>query len=283
MLLTKRRRVQLLTVSVLLVPLLGWIDTSTGYELSFGIFYLPPIALATWAGGALPGLMVSILSAVTWGVADTLSGHHYSSGLYIIWNSIIRLVSFIVVCLLLADRQRAHAREFALARTDALTGLANARHFQEVIEAELTRARRYRRALSLAYVDLDNFKVVNDRSGHAAGDSVLKIMAAALRRELRDVDTAARLGGDEFAILLPEAGPEAAEGTARRVHRALRAAALQTGYPISASIGVVTCRTAPPSRHALLHHADKLMYSVKRTSKNAVACSIFDQREAAVG
>jgi diguanylate cyclase (GGDEF)-like protein len=282
---TKQRRAIFLSLlsSSLLVLLLGWIDVVTGYQLSFSSFYLAPIAIATWAGGAVPGLLVSVLSAVVWAVADALSGHLYSSPFYYIWNSLIRLVSFAIVSLLVADRRRAHARESALARTDALTGLANARHFNEVVDVELRRSRRYRRVLSLAYIDLDNFKLVNDSAGHAAGDSLLLAMATALREQLRDADSAARLGGDEFAIMLPETDAAAAASTARRVHQALGATAARAGYPVSASVGVVTCRTPPRSRDHLIRLADELMYTVKRTSKDSVVCSVYDLEGAAAG
>jgi diguanylate cyclase (GGDEF)-like protein len=279
---TYRRRATLpyLIIAATFVPLLGWIDIITGYELSFSIFYLMPIAIAAWVGGTTPALVVSVTSAVTWGVADHLSGHEYSNQLFYVWNSIIRLGFFVIVSLLLGERQRAHAREAALARTDALTGLANSRHFGEVVETELSRCRRYQRPLSLAYIDLDNFKEVNDRSGHAAGDSLLTGMATALRQQLREGDTAARLGGDEFAVLLPEVDLEAARAAGRRVHHALNATAARAGHPVSASVGILTCRTPPRSRDELVQMADQLMYSVKRTSKNAVTCSLYDEGEA---
>jgi diguanylate cyclase (GGDEF)-like protein len=279
---TERRSRLYLGLAVVLVPVLGWIDTITGYELSFSIFYLGPIAVAAWVGGAGPGLALSLLSAVMWGGADVLSGHHYSSPIYPLWNTLIRFVSFSVLSVLLAEREEAHAREFALARTDALTGLANPRYFNEVLDAELNRSRRYGRVLSLVYVDLDNFKTVNDRWGHAAGDALLVDIAATLRQQLRDADTAARLGGDEFAIVLPETDSDAAQRTAERVHAALGRTAARSGYPVTASIGVVTCRTAPRSRDHLLHLADELMYSVKRASKDSVVCSVFDNEGAGV-
>ncbi len=274
----RRTRLQYLMLAAGLVPLLGWIDVVTGYELSFSIFYLVPIALAAWFGGAAPGLVVSAASAITWGIADVLSGHVYTSQFYYVWNSIIRLGFFSIVSLLLAERRRALARESVLARTDALTGLANRRQFREIVDVELSRCRRYQRPLSLAYIDLDNFKEVNDSSGHSAGDSLLVAMAGALREELRDADTAARLGGDEFAVLFPEVDSEPARLASLRVHRALKAAAEQAGHPISASVGVVTCRTLPGSRDELIRMADQLMYSVKRTSKDTVACSVYDQQ-----
>lgn len=271
-----------IALAVVAVPLLGYIDLITGYELSFSIFYLAPISVAATVGGMAPGLGVSLLSAIAWGAADVLSGHQYSSDVYYLWNSLIRLGSFTVVTVLLAERRRAHARAVALARTDALTGLANGRHFDAVMDAELERCRRYGHPVSLAYIDLDNFKEVNDSAGHAAGDVLLQDMAAALRSQLRTADTAARLGGDEFGVLLPETDADAAIAAGSKIHRALVAAAGAAGYPVTASVGVVTCRRPPGSRDDFLRMADDLMYSVKKSSKNTVASSVAglsDQEE----
>jgi diguanylate cyclase (GGDEF)-like protein len=198
-------------------------------------------------------------------------------------NSLIRFGFFVIVSFLLAEVRRAHTREAAFARTDALTGLANSRSFYEAVDRELSRCRRYKRSFSLTYIDLDDFKEVNDTAGHTAGDALLVAMAMALRQVVRDVDTAARLGGDEFAVLLPETDEQGATAAARKMHRALEATATQLGHRVGASIGVVTCPTPPRNRDELLHLADELMYSVKRGAKNAVACSVYVQEAAAAG
>jgi diguanylate cyclase (GGDEF)-like protein len=269
-----RDRGRHIILAIIAVPLLGYVDIITGYELSFSAFYLVPITVAAWAGGTIPGLALSLACAMTWGVADALSGHHYSHDIYYVWNSLIRLALFTVVTLLLVDKRRTLQSERALARTDSLTGLANSRLFTEVVEHELRRCRRYHYPLSIAFIDLDNFKQVNDSMGHAAGDSLLQRMATGLRSHLRETDTAARLGGDEFAVLLPEADVEAAAAAARKMHQGVADAAKQSGFSVSASIGVVTCRQPPGSADELIRLADEVMYSVKRRSKNTVACSV---------
>jgi hypothetical protein len=158
---------------VLLVAVMGYVDYVTGYELSFSLFYLIPVCLVAWYSGRRLGLVISMLSAVAWPMADVASGHTYTYPALHVWNMLIRLGFFVIVTLLLAALHDAHDAEQRHARTDFLTGLLNARHFQEVADAELERVRRYGGPFSLAYLDLDNFKHVNDTFGHEVGDDVL--------------------------------------------------------------------------------------------------------------
>jgi diguanylate cyclase (GGDEF)-like protein/PAS domain S-box-containing protein len=159
--------------------------------------------------------------------------------------------------------------EKKLARCDALTGLANRRAFFERAEQERKRAARYRRPISLAYVDLDNFKQVNDTRGHEAGDQVLTSVANILGT-LRSDDMAARLGGDEFAVLLPEAGDAAAAFVIHKVHRLLTAAMHEKNLPVTFSIGLVTFDPVPDNTEVMVQKADDLMYEVKHRGKNAI-------------
>jgi diguanylate cyclase (GGDEF)-like protein/PAS domain S-box-containing protein len=160
--------------------------------------------------------------------------------------------------------------EKKLARCDALTGLANRRAFYERAEQERKRAARYRRPLSLAYLDLDNFKQVNDTQGHETGDQVLVCVAAVFGKNLRSEDMAARLGGDEFALLLPEAGDAAAAFVIHKVHRLLTAAMHEKKFPITFSLGLITFDPVPENTEQMVQKADDLMYEVKRQGKNAI-------------
>jgi diguanylate cyclase (GGDEF)-like protein/PAS domain S-box-containing protein len=159
--------------------------------------------------------------------------------------------------------------EKKLARCDALTGLANRRAFYERAEQERKRAARYRRPISLAYVDLDNFKQVNDTHGHEAGDQLL-INVAKVLGTLRSDDMAARLGGDEFAVLLPEAGDAAAAFVIHKLQRMLTAAMHEKNLPVTFSIGLVTFDPVPENTEQMVQKADDLMYEVKKHGKNAI-------------
>lgn len=254
-------------VGTALVAALGWVDYATGFEISLSLFYLIPMGLVAWYSTRNLALVICGLAAIAWLMADVASGHVYSiPGLHV-WNMAIRLGFFIVVTLLLAALRQAHAAEQRFARTDFLTGLLNSRHFTELADAELARSRRYGYPLSLAYLDVDDFKRVNDRLGHAAGDELLATVGGQLARSLRQTDLVARLGGDEFVMLLPHADEAAARQAIDKVQAALTDAMAVHEWPVTFSVGVMTFRKAPESVNDLVNAADHLMYSVKAGGK----------------
>jgi diguanylate cyclase (GGDEF)-like protein len=162
-----------------------------------------------------------------------------------------------------------------LARTDYVTGAVSIRYFYELMQIEMNRAKRYGRPFTLAYIDLDNFKAVNDRLGHSTGDRVLRAVTEAICRQVRPVDRVARLGGDEFALLLPETDDEAAKTVINRIHASLVDEMLRNGWMVTFSMGVVTFREIPKTVDDVVKMADDLMYSVKDTGKNGVNYSIY--------
>jgi len=158
-----------------------------------------------------------------------------------------------------------------LDRTDPLTGVANPRAFLECLDAELYRARRYKRPLSLACIDLDNFKKVNEQLGHSAGDELLRFIAQHIVRNVRASDVVGRLGGDELAILLPETGSAGAKAAAEKVRRHLHNAMADSPMAVTLSVGAVTFESPPASAGEAVNVADRLMYEVKGSGKNDVA------------
>jgi diguanylate cyclase (GGDEF)-like protein/PAS domain S-box-containing protein len=161
-----------------------------------------------------------------------------------------------------------------LATTDGLTGIFNRRHFLELAETELERAERYGHATSLAMVDIDHFKRINDELGHATGDAALRALTATLRKELRSMDVVARLGGEEFALLLPETPLRAALSTAERVRRAVAGRSYaEHGLPaerrVTVSVGVAE-RQPHESLAALLERADAGLYRAKSSGRDRV-------------
>lgn len=160
-----------------------------------------------------------------------------------------------------------------LARTDELTGLRNRRAFAEYGELAMGQAARHGRPLALVLVDLDQFKAVNDRFGHAAGDRALAAVAAAIARTARATDISARLGGDEFAILLPDATGEDAVRQAERLRRALAAITVPAlgDSAVTCSMGVAARGPAVPTLDALLKHADRALYDAKRRGRNRIS------------
>ena len=162
-----------LVIALLGSALLGILDYLLGPELSFSVFYTAPIMLAGWYGGKKVGIAVVIFSSVIWLSADFAAGSQYSTWIVPIWNTLVRLAFFLIILWLLLLVREKLALEESLADTDPLTGLANRRFFQEQLEREYARVRRYPEPFTIAYFDLDNFKYVNDTLGHDVGDDLL--------------------------------------------------------------------------------------------------------------
>ncbi len=258
-----------------LILLLGFWDYLTGYELGFSSFYVIPIALVTWSAGRNFGILASLVSACVWLWAEMAAGQHYSHPFIFVWNTLIRLTFFLIITLLQSQLKIAMDRERVLARTDSLTGAINARFFYELVQIEIHRSQRFQRSFTLAYIDLDNFKLVNDQFGHAAGDQVLRTVVKEAQKHLREIDIIARLGGDEFAVLLPETSQESAQVILSRLRHELLDAMQCHNWSVTFSIGALTCITPPPTTGELVKLADDLMYLAKRQGKNVLQCSTY--------
>jgi diguanylate cyclase (GGDEF)-like protein len=253
---------------------LALVDLLTGYELAFSIFYLAPVAIAAWYGGLARGMVVSALSALAWLMADTTAGNPYSSMIIPLWNTAVRFGFFIVTARLLASLKTHLAREQDLARQDGLTGIMNGRAFDEAAQPMLELAARHGHPTAVGYVDLDDFKVVNDTRGHAEGDRILRAVAELLRREFRGSDLVCRLGGDEFAVLLPETDLAGARTVFEKVHRELVREMRERAWPIGFSIGVAVF-AASRSVDRAIRVADQIMYRAKSSGKNRVLLEEF--------
>jgi diguanylate cyclase (GGDEF)-like protein len=256
-------------LGLLLIGVIAVVDYSLGPRLSLAIFYLIPIAIGAWWGGFAFGILFSLISTVVWHALNLR--HDPGTELHVcLWNDVVRFGFFVITSSLLARVRLAVLREQTLARTDPLTGAANGRTFYEQTHRELCRSSRTLRPFTLAYLDLDHFKEVNDRSGHLAGDEVLKRVARTMHENLRSIDLLARLGGDEFALLLPETDAAGAIATLTRLRELLLHDAARHGWPISYSIGAATFLKAPGDVHLMIQHVDALMYRVKRSGKNRI-------------
>lgn len=279
-LLERQSKLPLAVAGFLLIGVIGVIDLLTGNEIGFSVFYVLPISLITWLAGRRLGLAASATSAVVWLSADLVTRDVYSHALIPFWNTLIRLTFFIIITLLLSALTRALRRENELARVDHLTGAANSRFFHFLAQREIDRCQRYRHPFTLAYIDLDNFKAVNDRFGHSVGDRVLSAVVASIKNQVRKTDLVARLGGDEFVVLLPETGEDAARLAISKIADQLGKEMRENDWPVSFSIGALTCIAAPPSTDALVKMADELMYAVKGDNKNATRYASYAGAEA---
>ncbi len=262
-------RPTLFALALALFGLLGTVDVLTGPELSLSLFYLGPMLALTWYAGKGAGVVAAVVGSLTWLAADYVAGQRYSHALIPVWNCGIRLGFFLLVLSLLHVIKEKLKAEEQSADTDALTGVANSRFFYEALAAESARSKRYRHPFTVAYMDLDNFKRLNDAHGHAAGDGVLKEVAACIRNSIRRTDIVARLGGDEFAALFPETDGEAAETVVHSIRDRLLSVMKQHGWQITVSIGAVTFAEPLESLPEMLKAADDLMYQAKKRGKNA--------------
>ena len=255
-------------MGIIFIGLLGTIDALTGNEITFSLFYLAPIVLVTWAVNQNAGLLMSLLSAFTLLAAEIAAGQTYSYSYIYVLNTLIRAVFYVIVVYLVAQLQASRKEEQRAARTDYVTGVINRRYFNELLQMEIDRIRRYPHPITVVYIDIDNFKLVNDLFGHQIGDEVLRCIADNLKVHLRSTDSIARLGGDEFAILLPSAHQSQAEAVVLKVQSHLREEMQRRNLPVTFSMGSVTCLVPPYSAEQLISMADQLMYEVKNSTKN---------------
>ena len=252
------------------ICLIGFIDYMTGNELTISLFYLIPIVLVTWAVDRRSGLFMSFLSGLTLLGAEIAAGQQYSHHIFYFLNTTVRTLFYVVVAYLVAEVQRSRKEEQLAARTDFITGAVNARYFNELLQMEISRIRRYPHPITLVYVDVDNFKLVNDLFGHKVGDDVLRCIADELQSQLRVTDTVARMGGDEFVMLLPSTRQPEARLVVSKVYTHLIDQMRQRSWPVTFSMGVVTCEFSPYSAEQLVNMADELMYEVKNSTKNDI-------------
>jgi diguanylate cyclase (GGDEF)-like protein len=168
------------------------------------------------------------------------------------------------------------ARLFAEARQladlDSLTGLYNRRCFHDFLDREVARARRYERQLSVIVLDLDNFKLINDRVGHLAGDAVLAAVAERIRSVMRATDIACRVGGDEFGVILPESSRADGERLADRIVRAVAMSSTDSGGPLRISAGVAELHRTDAAKD-VFERADQALYQAKSEGKARTVAS----------
>jgi diguanylate cyclase (GGDEF)-like protein len=264
-------RIAVLLLGLALIAAIAWVDNVTGPKLLLNVFYLLPVMFVAWVTASTAYGLLAVLATFLVGPLDAyLDGLHLYTLPVAAWNAGMRTAVFCIVLVLLAELRKLIARLQEQSLTDELTGVANRRAFLEDAAREIERSRRYRHELSLAYLDIDGFKAVNDQLGHAVGDRVLAALASLARATARSVDTVARIGGDEFVILLPETDARDALPLAERLREACSRAAGAGTVRITCSVGLVTFVRPPNDVEELLASADALMYEAKAAGGDRV-------------
>jgi diguanylate cyclase (GGDEF)-like protein len=253
---------------------LGIIDYKTGPDISISLFYMIPVALASWTLGRSEGILVSVACTAIGQGMDLLTGEISPDPIYL-WNAVAFLASLSIFSLLFAEIHELLNNATYLSRTDFLTGILNRRALMDAASTELDRLARTGRPFTLLYMDLDDFKSVNDTAGHEAGDSLLTQFATVLKFQLRGIDTVARMGGDEFIVILPETDDQAAEKVAPRLQSLLLEEMKQHHWSMTISIGALTCVSAPSNTDEMFRVADQLMYRAKKMGKNTICYQAY--------
>jgi len=267
-----RRLPDLLQLAIALgvVAALTVFKLTVGHSVTVIDFQLIPIvgvgwfASARWCGYALAAIAATT-SAVVAVVAETQASVAAATA-----SGVARFALYLVVLGLLGMMRRERAGHQHAVATDQQTGAANRTAFGVVAVTEVERAQRHRRELSLAYIDVDDFKAINDLLGHPEGDHVLLQVSHVMRSVVRATDTVARIGGDEFAILMPETGASSARVVIERVRSELGRLRTADGRPVPCSIGLVTFDRPPASLKELVAAGDELLYRAKDNGKDRI-------------
>jgi diguanylate cyclase (GGDEF)-like protein len=248
-----------ITLGLSLIGLGFLVDITTGEDLSLSLVYVAGVVFMAWVGSLRVGVLGAIGASAAV-VADALA-NSVRVGVALS-NAATALVLLVVVAAIVDRLRKALIREASQARYDTLTRLPNRRACEERAALELARLQRSGSALSVAYLDFDGLKQINDNRGHAAGDAALVHFATSAQGELRPTDLLSRIGGDEFVLLLPDTDYDEARTVIRRIQG--RLADSPGGESASITVGLVTWRSAPQNLEQLFVEADALMYNAKR-------------------
>lgn len=257
--------------------LISFIKYLIGPEWALSAFYIFPIILVTWHAGIGAGILISFTSAISWLLADLMMVNLFSNTIIPYLNETFRLFVFLIIIFIIIKLKTALENQKNLAGTDPLTSVANRRAFYDLGNLELNKARRYQTPISFLYLDIDNFKNINDRFGHRMGDELLRSVAETIKNSIRAIDLIVRFGGDEFGILLAETGAESATQVVGKLKKNLIELVRDNGWSVTFSIGVATFINPPDGIDEMIDAADAQMYFAKRNGKNRTRYKVFGE------
>jgi diguanylate cyclase (GGDEF)-like protein len=263
----------LIVAEILLITFLNYLGVGSYYSLDV-LYCLPVIQAARLS--ALRSLrrsdtqmpvLVGAFAALLWTTAEFVAAYpDYPLGAFVL-NAVTRCVAFTIIGRVVANLWR----DRASSRKDALTDLANRIEFFERFEHEQQRSQRSGHPYSILFIDIDQFKGLNDLQGHRVGDDALKTVADILRNNSRQVDTIARFGGDEFVVLFPETDAPSCEILVNRILMAAEKTFNSQGWQIALSVGYASETGTRRSADDILNEADRNMYSMKKKAGRGFA------------
>ena len=262
-------------LSFVLIFVLGAVQFILGKTINIAPFYVFPLLFSSWYGSRTTGMLSAVMSVLVYVIIEAAFSRVSPTLNALLLVTAPYLAAYLLLAILIINFRNVHRTEVVAADTDNLTGIYNARSFYAELANELLRSKRYDHAFSLAYLDIDNFKSINDSLGHTAGDKLLKEVANCLVSSLRATDVVARLGGDEYACLLPETNQEEAKLAFLKTADLLKRRMAKNKWDVSFSIGVVTFENLPEDIKEAIDIADKVMYSVKNDDKDNVAYKVY--------
>ena len=269
------RRDTTLAIAGVLFSVIFIVDSITPPQLNLTFLYVFVILLVCWNVGALAGILFALLSsAVQFFVFSEAQGLALPAFYrYIILGN--RAFVFLLVVGLTVPLRQLYEREQRTSRTDFLTDALNRMALYELLVMESARSRRTGKPFSVAYIDCDRFKAINDLFGHEAGDALLRSVGKTIKRVLRLTDAVARIGGDEFVVFLPETDAEMAAQIIERLRAELAGVMSANQWAVTFSIGLGTFNQSEFSPEQIVQKCDALMYGVKGGEKNGIAAETF--------
>ncbi|MFA5500304.1 MAG: GGDEF domain-containing protein [Candidatus Omnitrophota bacterium] len=263
-------RIVVIILGIVLIAIAAIADYVTGSDLSFLLFYLIPVYFFVWFTTRKIGVVVSIVCTTIWAAENIINRAYIYHSPVSYLNISIEIVFFFIVAYLICLLKEAMGINEELARKDTLTGVMNRSAFYDIADRERLRLERYSRPFTVTYIDIDNFKIINYRFGHHAGDRLLRCVAETIKGSLRKIDIVSRFGGDEFTILLPETGAEAAQVVLSRLRNVLLNIMEKNEWSVTFTFGTVTFLKAPVSVEEMMKKVGSVMYSGKDSGMNTI-------------
>lgn len=261
-------------LNLLMVLVLFILSIFFGKTIFLEPFYIFPVTIVSWYGSRKSGLILATVLTLLLLSIRAIDAEFDS--LALLSYGLPCLISFSILAILITNFRNVHRIESAAAYTDTLTNINNSRCFYYELSNEMVRSLRYKHKLSLVYLDIDNFKSINDSRGHGEGDNLLIAVAKSLTESLRKTDIVARLGGDEFGCLLRETGQDEAKAAFSKATDLLKKRMKSGRWPVTFSVGLVTFETMPEDTKEAIRIADELMYSVKNSAKDNISYMVWN-------